>query len=160
MNPGTKQGVASISVKRDYERVYLGTHFEGQVTATPRLHHGAWICEVFVSERSRNVVFRLGHLDKLEVDGVDLLRQAQASGWSTAVATNAREVALWCARECAAEILQSAAESGGRGPNEAPAGPRQKDWETLQVHLGGPPDALEQALFEREFVRTLRNPAG
>jgi hypothetical protein len=41
---------------------------------------------------------------------------------------------------------------------ELPDGPRDQDRRTLEDNLGGPADALELALFEREFTRTLRDP--
>jgi hypothetical protein len=158
-NQGANKHTASISVKPDYARVYDGLHFEGKLSCRPGLHHGAWMCKVSVHERPTEVTFRLGHLDKLAVDGVDLLREAQEAGWSTAVATNTREVAIWCARECAMEVLQTASKDTQRpGSTELPDLPGERDRETLKTHLGGPPDALEQALFEREFTRTLRDP--
>jgi hypothetical protein len=103
------------------------------------------------------MTFRLGHLERLEADGVDLLKEAREAGWSTAVAANTREVALWSARDRAAEILhRSGADDAHSRARVLEQGPTEADWQVLQHNLGGPPDALERAVFETEFRNALR----
>jgi hypothetical protein len=147
-------------VKQQYSRVYGGLQFSGELKGKPRLHHGAWICEMYVKADLPAVVFRLGHLEQLASDGLSLLDQAQAAGWSTAVASDTRQVTNWTARDRARTFIRFTGKTDVQNAeNQPPELPGEGEWIALQDNLGGPPDALERALFEAEFQNVLRDPA-
>ena len=151
----------SISVKPEYESVYGGLHFEGEMKSQPRLLHGAWICEVYLGDDREPVSFRLGHLAELgsEENGVNGLEQARAAGWDGEVATDAREVTVWSARALAWDMIHIAGypgvEAGGKLP---PGDPGSTEWEALEANLGRPADPRERAVFQTELKSVLADP--
>lgn len=150
--------MTTLSVKQQYVEIYGAERFEGELKLQPMLRHGAWICELYVAEDREALVFRLGHLDMLVHDGVDLLGTAQASGWNGEVAEDTEKVAVWTARERAWDMIHIAgrpsAEETGMLSDEADAA----DWGALEANLGRAPAPAERALFEKEFKRVLSDP--
>jgi hypothetical protein len=151
--------MTTVSVKQQYVEVYGGEHFAGELKSHPMLQHGAWICELYVPEARGAVTFRLGHLDSLVGDGVDLLRKARAAGWNGHVASVVEDVTIWTARERVWEMIHIAGQppveqSGMVLSNE----PGQGEWKALEVNLGRPPDPSERDLFVKEFKRVLSDP--
>ncbi len=151
----------SVSVKPQYQDVYGGLYFEGELRSHARLLHGAWICEVYLGEDRAAVAFRLGHLEALRDtgEGLDLLRHAEAAGWDGRVATNAGEVTLWTARALAWGMIHVAGQPGAQPggdlvPGELGAG----EWKALEDNLGRPPQAEERAAFRAELRRVLEHP--
>jgi hypothetical protein len=154
--------MASVLVKPQYRHVHGGCHFEGTLKSTPRLHHGAWICELYLEEDRDAVLFRLGHLDALvnAQPGVNLLNVAQGAGWNRQVATLPLEVALWTARDCASEMVHLAGHPGVEQGNmvmSTEAG--DSEWKCLEDNLGRRPELQERVLFETEFARVLLDPS-
>lgn len=151
----------SVSVKPQYESVYGGLQFEGEMKSHPRLLHGGWICEVYVGADLKAVSFRLGHLTGLEdtSKGVDRLKQAEAAGWNGEVATDASEVTVWSARELAWGMIQVAGFPGiDAGEGLPPGEPGPSAWEALEVNLGRPAEDQERTAFKAELRRVLADP--
>lgn len=150
-----------VSVKPEYESVYGGLHFEGEMKSHPRLLHGCWICEVYLAENRKAVSFRLGHLTELgnTNEGVDGLKDAEAAGWNGEVATDAQEVTVWSARELAWGMIHIAGYPGiETGAKLPPGEPGPIAWEALEVNLGRPADRQERTVFEAELRRVLADP--
>lgn len=152
--------MTSVFVKEQYARIYEGAQFEGELKSPPMLHHGAWICELYLPEDRDAVVFRLGHLEKLLTEGSDLLAKARLAGWDSQVACDARQVAIWTARDRVWEMIHIA----GKPPVEPQDAlsselPGVGEWEALEDNLGRLPDATERGWFEKEYERVLRDPS-
>jgi hypothetical protein len=152
--------MTNVSVKTQYAQIYEGEHFEGELKSQTRIHHGAWICEVYLPENRVATVFRLGHLDRLLCDGVDLLAKARTLGWNSQVASDAQQVTTWTARDRVWDMIHTAGqppaeESGMVMSND----PGQGEWEALENNLGRRPAPKERALFESEFKKVLRDPS-
>ncbi|MBI5534100.1 MAG: hypothetical protein HY898_15365 [Deltaproteobacteria bacterium] len=149
-----------VSVKEQYGRIYDGEQFEGELKSHPLLHHGAWICEVFLAEDRVAVAFRLGHLEALESDGINLLDKARAAGWSGQVANDAQQVALWTARDRVWDMIHIAGQPLVQRPGSMSSEePGVGEWEALEDNLGRQPNTTEKGLFETEFQRVLRDPS-
>lgn len=154
--------LASVLVKSKYRHVHGGCHFEGTLKSEPRLHHGAWICELYLENDRDAVLFRLGHLDALvnANAGINLLDSAQTSGWNRQVATVPLEVTLWTARDCASEMVHLAGHPAvEQGNMEMPAKAGNDEWMCLEDNLGRRPELQERLLFETEFTRVLSDPS-
>jgi hypothetical protein len=152
--------VTNVSIKPEYAELYNGEQFTGSLKSAPRLHHGAWICELYVPEDLTAITYRLGHLDKLADGAVDLLAQARAAGWNGEVATDAREVTAWTARERVWEMVHIAGHPSAERPGmQLSHEPGQGEWRALEANLGRLPDASERRQFAREFERVLREPS-
>ncbi|MBI5531688.1 MAG: hypothetical protein HY898_03160 [Deltaproteobacteria bacterium] len=149
--------MTTLTVKREYARIYGGERFSGRLAAKPGLHHGAWICHLLIKTDQPAVLFRLGHLEQLVEGSVDLLDEARRAGWSTALASDTRRVTQWTARERARLLAELAGHVRlGQGLADHPG---EAEWRALQDNLGTPPDALERALFEAEFRKAIQEPS-
>jgi hypothetical protein len=152
--------MVSVSVKPRYSHIYDGELFAGELKSHPMVYHGAWICEVYVPEDRKAGVFRLGHLEKLVSNGVDLLDDARAAGWRDQVADDVQQVTLWTARERVWGMIHIAGQPPLGQPGMVVSNePGQGEWEALEDNLGRLPDPAERALFESEFKRVLRDPS-
>jgi hypothetical protein len=154
--------MASVLVKSQYRHVHDGCEFEGTLKSEPRLHHGAWVCELYLEDDRTAVLFRLGHLDALvnAPAGIDFLNAAQGAGWNRQVAAQPLEVALWTARDCASEMVRLAGHPGvEQGNMVMPAEVGAGEWRRLEDNLGRQPELQERILFETEFARVLSDPS-
>jgi len=150
--------MTSLSIKQEYEGIYGAARFEGELKIQPMLRHGAWICELYIPEEHDAVVFRLGHLETLVHDGVDLLKTALASGWNGEIASDADKVAIWTARARAWDMIHIAGRPTAEETGMVTDEPVEEDWEALAANLGRAPAPAERALFEKEFRRVLGDP--
>jgi hypothetical protein len=149
-----------VSVKPQYREVYDGLQFAGAKKSSPRLHHGAWICEVYIPEDRLALSFRLGHLAELITDGIDELEGARKAGWNGEVYSDDKEVIVWTARERAWEMVHVAGQPDDELPGmERTHQPGQGEWKALENNLGRMPDSAERRLFETEFDRVLSDPS-
>lgn len=151
----------SVSVKPQYEDVYGGLHFEGELKSHPRLLHGAWICEVYLGQDRSAVAFRLGHLEALgdAGEGLDLLHQAEAAGWNQQVATDVGDVTVWTARTLGWGMIHVAGQPGAEPGGElVPGELGDGEWKALEVNLGRVPDGQDREVFKTELRRVLEHP--
>lgn len=149
-------------VRPKFAQVYGGTRFEGKMQTPPRCEHGAWVCRIYVEgvagATAKLVLFRLGHLESLtsQLDRGDHLAMARREGWDGRLVTDPREVVLWTARDRAQRMIsQAVRQYGTKGYKPLPREPADKDWASLDNHLGAHPTDSERALFLEEFAAVI-----
>ena len=154
--------MVTAKVKSKFAKVYGGAVFEGRMQTPPRYEHGAWVCRVYVEgvagATAKLVLFRLGHLESLagQLDKLDHLAVARREGWDGRLVSNARDVALWTARDRAQRLIsQAVRQYGTKGYKPLPREPADKDWDSLENHLGAPPTTQERGWFEEEFAAVI-----
>ena len=91
-----------------------------------------------------------------QLDKGDQLAMARRAGWDGRLVTVPREVVLSTARDRAQRMSsQAARQYGTQGYKPLPREPADKDWVSLENHLGAQPTDPERALFLDEFAAVI-----